>query len=143
MRSSSPLRSVLEEAHHTLDRVFHAEESGQGGIELDRPVKEDAPEARVPSSVDNDRIAYGGDHSLGCARRHARIVSAAVEKFGKAHRLAPLARVGHREDAENLCASSRRRARRIRRTRLREGVRGLGFHREFHHRQLLSASSKT
>jgi hypothetical protein len=94
------------------------------------PVKEDAPEARVPSSVDNDRIAYGGDHSLGCARRHAQIVSAAVEKFGKAHLLAPLARVGHREDAENLCATSRRRARRIRRTRLREGVRGLGFHRE-------------
>ena len=125
-----PLRGMLEIAHDPLDRLLHAEEAGQRGIELDRAVEENAAEARVFGGVDDDRLADRGDHPLGRGRRHARIVAATFEKVGHAHRLAPFARIGRGEETEDLRALARRRARRLQRNRLREGIRRVGVHDE-------------
>ena len=123
-----PLRGVLEIAHHALDRVLHAEEPGKGGKELDRAVEENAAETLVLGRVDDDRLADGGDHAFGGARRHAGIVAAPLEKVGQAHRLAPLARIGRREQTEDVRASARRGERGLLRTHMRECVAGLGVH---------------
>ena len=98
-----PLRGVLEIAHHPLDRLLHAEESGQRRVELDRAIEENAAEARVLCGVDDNRLADGGDHPLGGACRHARIVAATLEIVGQAHRLSPFAGIGRREEVEDVC----------------------------------------
>ena len=122
-----PLRCVLEIAHDTLNRLFHAEEAGHGGIDLDGAVEEDAAKARVLGRVDDHGISNRRDHAFGRRRRHPRIVAATLEKVVQAHRLAPLARVGRREHAKDI-RTSRHVARPSDRPRLRECVRSLDVH---------------
>ncbi len=88
------LSCMLEITHHPLDRVFHPEEPGHRRIDLDGAVEEDAAEAGILGRVDDNRVADRGDHPLGRARRHSRVVPATFEIIGQAHRLAPLTRIG-------------------------------------------------
>jgi hypothetical protein len=47
-----PLRGMAEVAHHLLDGVFHAVELGEGRVDLDDLVGEQARQARVVARVD-------------------------------------------------------------------------------------------
>ena len=96
------LGGVLEEADDALDRLFHAEEAGEGRIDLDRAVEKDAPETAVLAGVDDRRFADRGDHALGRRRIHQRVVPAGLEIGREAHRLAPLAGIGLGEQVPNL-----------------------------------------
>ena len=55
-----------EEPDDPFDGVFHAEEIvGEGRVDLDRAVHEDAAEARVLGRIDHDRIADRLQQPLG------------------------------------------------------------------------------
>ena len=59
-----PLRCVPEVRHDLLDRVFHPVELGEGRIDLDDLVREEAREPRVVAGVDHLRIADRAQHAL-------------------------------------------------------------------------------
>ena len=99
-----PLRGVLEEADDALDRVLHAEEAGHRGIELDRAIEEDAPEALILAGVDDGRLADRRDHALGGRRIHRGIVAAGLEIVGQPRRFFPLAGISLREETEHIRA---------------------------------------
>ena len=74
-----PLRGVTEETDDALDRLFHAEEFGEGRIDANGPVHEDAAEPLIPRGVDELGLADRVENSLGGARIGLRIVAAQVE----------------------------------------------------------------
>ena len=59
------LRRMPEVADDLLDRVFHAVELGEGGIDLDDLVGEEPRHARVVARVDHLGLADGLEHALG------------------------------------------------------------------------------
>jgi hypothetical protein len=54
-----PLRGMAEVAHHLFDGVFHAVELGEGRIDLDHLVGEQARQPRVVAGVHRLRLADG------------------------------------------------------------------------------------
>ena len=58
------LRGVAEVRDDLLDRVLHAVELGEGRIDLDDLVGEQARQARVVARVDRLRLADGLEHAL-------------------------------------------------------------------------------
>ena len=80
-----PLRRVAEERDDALDRLLHAVEFGEGGVDPDRPVHEDAAEARILRRVHEFRLADRLEDALGGGGVHQRIVAAGLEIFGEAH----------------------------------------------------------
>ena len=73
------LRGMAVEAHDELDRFLHAIEFGEGGIDADRTVHEDAAKARIPGRVDKFGFANRGKDALGGAGIGSGIVPAKVE----------------------------------------------------------------
>jgi len=73
------LRGVTEEPDDPLDRLLHAVEILEGGIDLDGAVHEDPAEARILAGVDHDRLADGLQEALGGARIKRRVVRAGPE----------------------------------------------------------------
>ncbi len=73
------MRGVAEEADDPLDRLLHAEEVGEGRINLDGPVHEDAAETLIEAGVDHLRLADRLQQALGGARHHGGIVGAFAE----------------------------------------------------------------
>ncbi len=74
-----PLRGMAEEADDPLDRLLHAEEVGEGGIDLDGPVHEDAAETLIKAGIDHLRLADRLQQAIGGAGHHRRIVGAFAE----------------------------------------------------------------
>jgi hypothetical protein len=72
---------VTEEADDPLDRLFEAVEILECRIDLDRPVQEDAAEARVLLRVDDLGFADRRDHAFRRAGIHHRIVHPAKPVF--------------------------------------------------------------
>ena len=68
-----------EVAHDLLDRVFHAVELGEGWIDLDDLVREQARHARVVARVDHLRFADRLEHPLGGGRVGQRVALALRE----------------------------------------------------------------
>ena len=68
-----------EEADDSLDRLLHAVEVGELGVNLDRAVHEDTAEARLLARIDHYRLADCAQHPFGCARIVGRIVGAFAE----------------------------------------------------------------
>ncbi len=97
-----PLRGVAEEGDDALDRLLHAVELGEGRIDPDGPVHEDAAEPGVPRGVDEFRFADGGQDALRRARIHHRIVAAAFEIFAQRHLGLAARVVGSREAGEQV-----------------------------------------
>ena len=79
------LRGVAEEADDPLDRLFHAVELGEGRIEPDRAVHEDAAEAGVLGRVDHLGLADRGQQSLGGVGVSHRVVSTRLQIFRHRH----------------------------------------------------------
>src|SRR5262249_3443019 len=73
------LRRMAEEADDPFDRLLHAEEIGEGGIDLDGAVHEDPAEARIEAGIDHPRLADRGEHPLRRACQHARVFGATFE----------------------------------------------------------------
>ena len=67
---------MTEEADDPLDRLLHAEEVREFGIDLDRPVHEDTAEPGILARVDHHRLADRPQHALGGARIVRRVVGA-------------------------------------------------------------------
>ncbi len=70
---------MAEIADDALDRLFHAVKIGEGRIDPDRPVHEDAAEARIVAGVDHFRLADRGEHALGRAGISQRLARTAFE----------------------------------------------------------------
>ena len=82
-----PLGGVAEEADDALDRLLHAVELGEGRVNLDRAVEEDAAEPGVGLGVDGGRLPDGRQHALrGCRIAH-RVGPAPFEVFPEGHPL--------------------------------------------------------
>ena len=79
------LRGMAEERDDPLDRLLHAEEFVEGRIGPDRPVHEDAAEARILRGVDEFRLADRVEDPLGGAGVHQRFVAARLKEFGERH----------------------------------------------------------
>ena len=75
------LRGMAEVRHHLLDGVFHAVELGEGRIDLDDLVGEDARQARVVARVDHLRLADGLEHALGRGGVGQRVALALSQVF--------------------------------------------------------------
>lgn len=88
------LRGVAEITDDPFYRILHAEEIGEGRIELNRTVGEDTPEAFVRAGIEQLGLADRRDHALGGRRIHARIVAAPEEILLQAQRLARFTSVG-------------------------------------------------
>src|SRR5262249_50382250 len=70
---------VLEEADDALDRLFHAEEVGEGREGPDRPVHVDATQPRILAGVDGLRLADRRHHALRRTGIRHRIVAAELK----------------------------------------------------------------
>src|SRR5262245_35679161 len=70
-----------EEPDDALDRLFHAEEIRELGVDLDRAVHENAPETTVLAGIDHDRLADRPQQPLRGAGVVGRIVGAFAEIF--------------------------------------------------------------
>ena len=80
-----------EEPDDPLDRLLHAVEILEGGIDLDGPVHEDAAEARILAGVDHQRLADGLQQPLGGAGIKRRVVGAGAQVvFQRKLHLAPV-----------------------------------------------------
>jgi hypothetical protein len=60
-----PLRGMAEIGHHLLDRVLHAVELGEGGVDLDDLVGEQTRQPGVVACVDGLGFTDGAKHALG------------------------------------------------------------------------------
>src|SRR6516162_9546077 len=74
-----PLRSVPEETDDSLDRLLHAVEVGELGIDLDCTVHENTAEPRLLTRIDHYRLADRAQHPFGCTG----IVGWIVRAFAK------------------------------------------------------------
>ena len=97
-----PLRGIAEIAGDPLDRVFHAVEIGEGGIDLDRPVRENAAEPLVLAGVDQVRLADRLDHPFGRRGIHRLVLAAGEEILLEAHLLLRRVRVNLRKQIEDV-----------------------------------------
>ena len=96
------LRGVAEEADDPLDRLFHAVELGEGRIDPDRPVHEDAAEPRVLRGIDQLRLADRRQDALGGGGVHHRIFAAAFQIIRQRHFRLAAGFVGLRESGEEV-----------------------------------------
>ena len=60
-----PLRGMAEVGDDLFDRVFHAVELGEGRVDLDDLVGEQARQARIVARVDRGRFTDGAQHAFG------------------------------------------------------------------------------
>ena len=73
------LRRIAEVADNSLDRILHAEEVGEGGIDLDGPVRVDAAEPFIGTRIYEGRLSDRLDHPfLGCGI-HAFVITTCKE----------------------------------------------------------------
>jgi hypothetical protein len=79
------LGRVPEEADDALDGLLEAVEVLEGGIDLERAVHENAPEARILGAVHELRLADGRDHALGGAGVQRSIAAAAIQILAQRH----------------------------------------------------------
>src|SRR5713101_3024850 len=77
--------AAQEIPYDPLDRLLHAVEIGEGWINADRTVHEDATHPRVAAGVDDLRLADGGKHPFGSAGVSHRLTSAAFQIGLKRH----------------------------------------------------------
>ncbi len=74
------LRGMAEEPDDPLDRVLHAEEIvGEGRVDLDGPVHENAAQARILGGVDHDRFADRLKQPLGGPGIKCRVVRTSAQ----------------------------------------------------------------
>jgi hypothetical protein len=76
---------VAEEADDALDRLFHPEKLGEGRVDLDRPIHEDAADPRIEARVDQLGLADRLQHTLGGTCHHRRILRATAQIFLERH----------------------------------------------------------
>ena len=93
---------MAEEADDPLDRLFHAVELGEGRIDPDRAVHEDAAEARVLRGVDELRLADRRQQPLGGAGIHHRIVAATLQILAEGEFVLAASFVGARVFGEEI-----------------------------------------
>src|SRR5260221_11313081 len=76
---------MAEIAHNPLDRLLNAVEIGEGWIDADRAVHEDATHPRVAAGVDDLRLADRGKHPFGGAGVSHWLTSATPQIVFKRH----------------------------------------------------------
>ena len=96
------LRSVAEEADDHLDRLFHAVEFGEGRIDPDRAVHEDAAEPRILRGIDELRLADGRQDALRSACIHHGIGAAPFQVFRQGHLRLAAGFIGLQETREQV-----------------------------------------
>ena len=96
------LRGMAEEADDALDRLLHAVELGEGRIDPDRPVHEDAAEALVARGVDELRLADGRQQPLRGAGMHQGIVPATLQILAEGEFMLAASFVGARVFGEEI-----------------------------------------
>ena len=97
-----PLRRMAEIADDPLDRVLHAVEIGEGRIDLDRAVDEDAAQPLVVAGIDQRRLADRRHHALRRRRIHGPVVAARQKILLEAHLLLRLAAVDFGKEVEDV-----------------------------------------
>ena len=99
-----PLRGVAEVRDDLLDRLFHAVELGEGRVDLDDLVREDARQPRVVARVDGLRLADRLEHALGSGGIGQRVALAFGEVVLEGHLLLAAAFVAGGEAADHVHA---------------------------------------
>ncbi len=102
------LCGMLEVAHDSLDRVFHAKKTVKGAIGPQRAVEEDAAKARILRGVHELRLTDGRYHAFGGRCIEHLVVACREQPVAQAHRFEALARVIAGEDVEDVKRTHRR-----------------------------------
>src|SRR6185437_308169 len=96
------LRGMAEISHDPLDRLLHAVEIGEGRIDADRAIHENATHPRVAAGVDDLRLADCSKHPFGSAGVSHRLAGATLQVILKRHLSLFLAVVQLREETEQI-----------------------------------------